>query len=273
MLIAAGMALLALLAGMWLYSPAPEPVYQGKPLSYWLAGLAAKGDYNGRSEEAAAVRAIGTNAIPTLLRMLHARDSSLKIKFLTWSSKYPTLRGHFTDATTINARAYYGFSALRTDGAGAVPQLIKMLNENVSDYSKALAAGSLACIGPPSRPAIPALLQAVRGSTNEGVHNSVFRALGRIHEYPNEVVPVLVQGLRDPFPLNHEMAAVALGNFEGKAKSAIPALVAALNDPALQASDPQLFNNVHIQVEGAIRRIDPETYKSLATNSTTGQQQ
>src|SRR5215469_11736120 len=68
--------LLALLGGLaWEVlrtKDPPEPVYQGKRLGEWLAG------YNGPSPETdEVVRRLGTNAIPTLLRMLRAKDSQL----------------------------------------------------------------------------------------------------------------------------------------------------------------------------------------------------
>jgi hypothetical protein len=52
-----------------------EPVYRGKRLSLWLNYRTAL-----KAQEAHdAVRQAGTNAIPTLLRMLRAKDSGLKV--------------------------------------------------------------------------------------------------------------------------------------------------------------------------------------------------
>jgi hypothetical protein len=49
-------------------------VYQGKRLSGWLREYRSRGDVDGAVQ---AVQQIGTNAIPTLLKMLCAKDSTL----------------------------------------------------------------------------------------------------------------------------------------------------------------------------------------------------
>jgi hypothetical protein len=60
--------LVAVVGGLaWQVTRPREPVYQGKPLSYWLVRPARDPNFN-------ALRALGTNAIPTLLQMLRAKD-------------------------------------------------------------------------------------------------------------------------------------------------------------------------------------------------------
>src|ERR1035437_1043795 len=60
-----------------------EPVYEGKPLSFWLKGYTPRG--LGEAEEKAddAVRQAGSNALPTLLQLVWAKDSALKVKLMT----------------------------------------------------------------------------------------------------------------------------------------------------------------------------------------------
>src|SRR5437879_1633304 len=57
------------------------PLYKGKHLSYWLRGYTPpKADRPGEPTELEAKKAvhqIGTNAIPTLLQFLRAKDSTL----------------------------------------------------------------------------------------------------------------------------------------------------------------------------------------------------
>src|SRR5712692_12000430 len=58
---------------VWMLSRPAEPVYQGKPLSAWI------NEYNGRpgdTNQAAlvAIREMGTNAIPALLKIIKADD-------------------------------------------------------------------------------------------------------------------------------------------------------------------------------------------------------
>jgi hypothetical protein len=66
-----------------------EPIYQGRSLSKWLAayrlhGVAGVETWQVRLEQQEAdeaVRHVGTNALPMLLRMLRAQDSALESRF------------------------------------------------------------------------------------------------------------------------------------------------------------------------------------------------
>ena len=70
-----------------------EPVYEGKSFSVWaedlypkrllFAGPADFREFSAKRDQAnQALRQMGTNALTCLLKMLHYRDSSLKIQFL-----------------------------------------------------------------------------------------------------------------------------------------------------------------------------------------------
>src|SRR5690349_15798059 len=64
----------------WAVTRRAEPVFEGRPLTVWLnhhvASSAAVPPYGspGWREADRALRAIGTNAIPTLLEMIQAKD-------------------------------------------------------------------------------------------------------------------------------------------------------------------------------------------------------
>src|SRR5271165_6385675 len=80
-------AILVLLAlgcfSTFIVSRPTEPAYQGKALRYWLKGYrVAAEEWNESTPQKAdeAVRHLGTNAIPTLLTMLRARDSASDVK-------------------------------------------------------------------------------------------------------------------------------------------------------------------------------------------------
>src|ERR1700722_6631770 len=69
-----------------LLSPSvPDPIYKGKPLSYWLSGylprqITGMDDTLGPTytEAATAVRELGTNALPHLISILREPDRTLK---------------------------------------------------------------------------------------------------------------------------------------------------------------------------------------------------
>jgi hypothetical protein len=268
----AAIAVLAVLAWTMLHAPAPEPVYNGKPLSYWLQAYnpAQNGNQPTEAEANAAINEIGTNAIPTLLRMLRAHDSPLKTKIIKWVLHHHLFRTHYTSAVFLNSQATSGIEVLGPAAAIAVPELIKIVNENVSASSQSSAASSLGYIGPEAKEAVPSLLHATT-SSNQNVRSAVLIALGQIHEDADAVVPVLTKALHDPSTENRAIAAVCLAVYQGAAKSAVPALVALLNDPnANSNSAPTSITyplDVHTEVEAAIREIDPETYARVVTNA------
>src|SRR5258707_12233233 len=79
--IGVGIVLAGILAVLlWQSRRTREPVFEGRTLSSWLerhvANSSADPPYNspGWHKEEAALRHIGTNAIPTLLQMIRAKD-------------------------------------------------------------------------------------------------------------------------------------------------------------------------------------------------------
>ncbi len=116
-------------AGLWIglgwrQLSQPEPVYQGKPLSYWLKGYDNNSSTNvpTRAETDAALNEMGTNALPVLLRMLATPDSTLKDDFFAW-----VMKQHFVkiarprDSQVKHFIALWGIGAMRMSkqrGAG-----------------------------------------------------------------------------------------------------------------------------------------------------------
>ena len=77
-------AIFLLLGLVWFFAlhVRPEPSYHGKPLAVWLRtyGSSRSSPQSREWREADdAVRHIGTNCIPVLLRMIAAKDSRLKL--------------------------------------------------------------------------------------------------------------------------------------------------------------------------------------------------
>src|SRR5213593_2462078 len=59
---------------------ATEPSYQGRPLTHWLEQLQIGQYYDPKVKDEAvkALRAIGASAVPPLVKLLEKRDSALK---------------------------------------------------------------------------------------------------------------------------------------------------------------------------------------------------
>jgi hypothetical protein len=129
----------------------PEPVYKGKRLSVWL-NTDTEGGGSGE-----VLRQIGTNAIPTLLKLLGAEDSALKIKLINLLQRQHFVKIDYTPAETWHYRAAFAFSALGTNAQTAVPALIKIVDDNKSPSSRLCAIESLGYVALPTKQAISAL--------------------------------------------------------------------------------------------------------------------
>jgi hypothetical protein len=272
-------ALLGVLAWVMLGAPSspPEPVYKGKPLSYWLRGYGFPST-NGPSRYDAdgAISAVGTNAIPTLLRMLCERDVSLKSKFLNWAVRYSFFRAHYHGSVEINFEAMSGFGALGPQAAGAISDLIQIMDKNSPPETRSFSANILGGMGPEAAAAVPSLLRAATNADTL-VRNSAIWALGEIRADPDAVVPVLVKALHDPFPPVRQWAASGLGNFGPVAKSAVPVMVAILNEPIGGSNSVPVtrgaIGSVRTIVAGALLRIDPEFSRRMATHTAASSSQ
>ena len=251
-------AVLGLLVRQMLQPHKPsDPVYQGRPLRVWLRGFTDDKIMNSdqdRDKIYEAVRLIGTNAIPTLLQMLRARDSALKLKLIALARKQRFVQfQHTPSAAELNVEAGLGFQALRANGKDAVPSLIQIYEQNPFPTVQHAIVMALGSIGPGARKAIPLLITATTNSDSALRNNAVF-ALGQIHAEPDAVVPVLINCLHDPYGGVRLNAADALGTFGPAAKSALPELVRLLNDDS--HIGPQ--SSVGTSVKNAIQQINSE---------------
>jgi 3-methyladenine DNA glycosylase AlkD len=196
-----------------------------------------------------AVRHIGTNSVPTLLRMLRAKDSAFKVKLRKLARKVtPDVNYHMAEFD--HNRACEGFRALGPVASNAVPQLIEIYDQNISETSQLETVDSLAYVGPAADAAIPALLQAARTNSSVIVRIHSVLTVGAIHTQPEKVVPVLMDLMKDSLEGIRRSSAEALGNYGTNASPAIATLSNALNDPKLSVRDA---------AEDALKQIDPET--------------
>ncbi len=191
----------------------------------------------------------GTNAIPTLLRMLRQRDPAFKHKVMELVQKQHFIKVHYVPAERRNQAAYFAFLTLGARAEAAVPALVQILELNISPFSQQCTAGSLASVGPAANVAIPILVRALTNS-NPLVRQDIVNSLGRLHSQPEMVVPALTNALNDPAARVRSAACLALSQVGAGAKPAVPALVKALND-----ADPGVTSVAAL----ALRQIDVES--------------
>lgn len=225
--------LIVLGAAVWLELDWPrEPVYQGKPLTYWLRILtlpaanisSGYGLWRPDPQAVEAIRHIGTNAIPTLLHMTRAHDSALKRKLIALAQKQHLIRIRFTAAGERHLQARVAFRELGSTASNAVPALIEIYEANYSVSSQEAAAYVLGSIGLAARQAVPSLVR-ILADTNNYARRASIVALGQIHAEPELAVPALIKSLSDPYPGVRQLATEALGRFGADARPAVPTLV------------------------------------------------
>lgn len=233
--------LVAVVGGLgWQVLRQREPVYQGKPLSYWLGGFEpyprvyrgnqSSPDTATFSEATNAVSQIGSNAIPTLLRLLQVKDPPWKRKVFALLDKQKLLKIDHAPAQVWNNRAMSAFKLLGNGAKDAVPALIEMYQRNLPAHSQDLALFCLSAIGPAASNAIPALLEGITDSDAGRRDASIF-VVGQIHSVPKLAVPVLRDSLKDANPIVISKAIDALGSYGADAKPAVPALIQLLKEP------------------------------------------
>jgi len=244
-----------------------EPTYQGRTLTFWLSQLDASWMPPGSSsriEAEHAIRSIGTNALPFLLKWTAARDSLLKKNLMAWAKKQSLVKVRFHSDEEYHAKADGGFAALGDVAKPAVPALIELLNQR-DTMVRVAAEYDLMWIGPEAQDAVPALVGCLNDS-NGLVRFRATRCLCAIHMKPEVAVPALVRSLGQPGVPARETIS-ALTQFGEGAKPAVPRLVSLLEskDPmtrlaaahALHVIDPTTWPKASFGT-----RVNPETFHS-----------
>ncbi len=204
---------------VWLSRPAgpPEPVYQGKALSAWLDDRRAtpQGPVLLSNEAVAAVRAIGPEAVPTLLAWLRASDSSFSRNakiLLEWRLKLP-LRVPTNQEKRM--RAMYGFRALGSAASSAFPELVAIALYSPDDWQRGDAINALTDSDADTMRRLAGGLK----SPDPEVRLRAVHALACIRIVPDEVcLPALEAVLNDPDPQVRNQAAKAIALFNHQLK-------------------------------------------------------
>jgi len=240
--------------------PHEQPVYQGKPLSYWVI-KAEEIDLDGAPKDAIeAIRVIGSNAVPFLLDWMPRREKRHQER----SSDTP--EGHGLEVA---------WWALGSDGKWAIPVLAGIINQpqrTMDDYSVwTESAKAISYLGPDAiapmltavtnmqgkhevwelihnfqnlgtngAPAVPALIHWAN-DPDYWVRDGVVSALGGIGQRPDLAVPVLLNALEhDSNGMVRRDAAEALGAFANDSDAVLPELTKMLKDPDWEARQGSL---------------------------------
>ncbi len=194
-----------------------EPNYQGHPLSYWLS--------RNYDDSAEAVRAIGSNAVPTLLRKLQARETDWDRQLVRLARMQKFIKVEYDSVAGERSDAYAGLTALGTNAASATPTLIRLVAQKSDPDLSRQAIMVLGEIGPPAKAAIPVLLDGLP-STNSQVRYYSADSAFRIGADPALVLPVMFRGFRDRGAWSFYKADDLMRSLGNRKVEAIPTLIA-----------------------------------------------
>lgn len=144
----------------WMLRPPREPIYEGKPLSWWFTDGMQVPDAQRLDGEA--LKSLGPDALPWLIHQAgRARCWNPEELFVNASPlqraalwiKHWFIETMPTEADHVHFEAIVALGELGVDAAPGVPALIKAVRDGDND-DRLLAAKSLARIGPASWPAV-----------------------------------------------------------------------------------------------------------------------
>jgi len=205
----------------WKATTAKQPSYEDKTLGYWLSQTDASANLTPQASNA--LKHIGSDACPTLVRMLHAKDHSPAVgHMLGW------LHIQHPPAALQMVIACQGFEILGAQASDAVPDMIRLFKNDADPQAQWMTALAIGGIGPAASNAIPALLPALN-STNFILRRNTLEALGKIHSQPDLVVPQLVRALDDQDGSVKVAAFAAIAQYRTNGRLAVPKLKELMN--------------------------------------------
>ena len=219
-----------------------EPRYQGRPLSYWLRALACDPKARPAADAAIyeeevkrAVRAIGTNAIPTLMTWLTCEPSPTGTRFATWLLKLRQRPlGRFIPLRPLSEfyfpkcdLAISGFTMLGEEAQPAMPGLAKLASDPQKKDAAFRAVKVLGAIGPPALPYLRDVL------TNRAAATRVAAAwlIAELGADAAAADPTLLQCVTDPDEYVATAALVGVGVKSWHNEVVLRAFARALEDP------------------------------------------
>ncbi len=237
----------------------PAPAYQGKPIGSWIEQLGSD-DYQTRERAVEAIRMIGPEVSPFLIRSLRSRNV-LRGFTLSLEHGLPFLHIKVLPTATLlreRVAEQLGWMALHDETA--LRSLISSLGEKdpnvLAEIQRALrrmgpasvlslvtalsrrdariregAVEVLIDLGAEAQAARPALVLALN-DRDDGVRCGAARALGLLGPGDVELSRALVSVLDDKIPKVRLAGVESLGRLGAESRSAIPALKQRLGDAA-----------------------------------------
>jgi hypothetical protein len=139
-----------------------EPHYHGRSATQWLHAYHYAPFRSNASptvqESEDALRALGTNAIPAIVRLLHARDSKFKLAAISLLRRQSFFQVPLTDVRDTRIMAFRGLVVLGKDALPAMPALIQFTND-ADEQMRLMAMECLVLMEPDQNTLLPILLK------------------------------------------------------------------------------------------------------------------
>jgi hypothetical protein len=152
----------------WLALRPREPVYLGKPMSFWVNSLDAYNPYGAPSDYGIFEKnrhLLGTNAVTIVIRALEKRDPHGQAIYERVLARLPAWLGRQLPGpvytASLRGHALDMFSMLTTDAKPAIPALIRILKEDQDELHRTKAVFCLENLGRGNKAATKALIQAL----------------------------------------------------------------------------------------------------------------
>ena len=269
-----------------------EPKYEGRTLTEWIKDSGPRRNPDPSQARAVeAVRHIGTNALPWLIKWINAKEPRDWQIQLTRAGRLPRWIRLKLLPSLFGFNSYYahrraaldGFLILGPQAAPAVPELLQIIGST----NGSPATGALDSIGIAGLPGAlnvltnransirvrvtagawissvdpraendaiaPLMAQCLRDNIPE-LAPIAARALARRRLEPELTIPIFLTWLTNSNPDTRWGAAYGLRQYGERATSAVPALVIALKDP---------HPVVRLAAENALFEIDPATLEKI----------
>jgi len=231
----AAFVLLTAAGGCFFFWQPAEPEYAGKRVSYWLKEYCRSGqrmawDASRHEEAGAALRQIGTNAVPYLLdEAFDTRPSSGGRKDLCrLLNRLPRSWGLpiFVDPETMSSEGAEALKEIKPPASQLLPLLEQHL-KSTDRMERRTAVYLLGCTGDGAAQAVPWLCSALK-RPDYWERVMAAQSLGWIGPNARAAVPALIEVLQSPPDTNRppvhpaSSAAVALGAIGSAAAPALP---------------------------------------------------
>ena len=201
-----------------------EPRYGGKTLSRWIADLP---DEELPSEQARAIRAIGTNALPSLIQWLQSFGPEWQRKGVEFLQQHTFFEWSLLDPWAKPNRAIVGLRILATNAAPAIPAVLRLMDNSHWEV-RCLAIAALEAIGAPDVRATSALMKSLGDARPEVRMNSA-AVLGEIGRGSSNAVNALVRALNDCDSSVVRAAIWGFGRLGPDAEAILPLLLSHTN--------------------------------------------